>query len=108
MLKPMYAYTRPIPELEKCYRNGPGQVRKVLDIAGGTLTYRVIIAGPGLSERQRNASHKPGDTRTVTLDSFRQWLTHECDVRGKIIEHNLSNPTPRTGRKLEDALKLFL
>lgn len=93
--------TRPIPEPGRCYRNGAGQVRRLLEVVDGLALYQVETPGPCLHAAARRNRPTAGDTGAVRLDSFRTWLVCECTPDGERVPTGLRAPKPRTAHILE-------
>ena len=69
-----YSRIRPArPKLEQgfAYRNGPGQVRRILEIRGDRLRY--VVDQPGPYVPRASALHPIGHIGWCSVTSFRQW-----------------------------------
>lgn len=87
-----HARTRPVPVVGRCYRNGPGQVRRLTDIVFGKVHWVVEKSGPGAGSNGKESQHPVGHKGVTTMKSFRTWLTHECEPDGTIVHHDLKAP----------------
>lgn len=104
-----FGISRPVPVEGHCYRNGAGQIRRLLSIHNQTVIYRVEHSGAGNDPNKRHTSHRPGFVGAMALRSFRTWLVAECALDGRPIPHpELRRPRANTGRiraELAEAIK---
>ena len=77
-----HGLSRPVPVVGHCYRNGAGQVRRLLSDASDTAEFQVISSGPNPGF---TCQYPVGLVGLMRLSSFRQWLVAEVDEAGRPV-----------------------
>ena len=100
----IYSLSRPVPQIGHIYRNGAGQVRRLLEVNGKTAKYQVVRQGDHIGPQGWFSSqHQIGSIRNMLWKSFCTWMVAECDMDGREI----ANPElrPRKARPNQQAFR---